>query len=192
FRRLFLPGLTALLADVVGFAVLMIIDIPVIRDLALTASIGVGVLIFTNLILIPVLLSYIGVSPKAAQRSLEVDQRRPSVLWRFLALFTQRSWAIGSIVAAAILLSWGVYMSTKLQIGDLDAGAPELRPDSRYNLDNAYITSHYGISSDVFAVMVKTPEDGCRSYETLIEVDRLSWRLAQVPGVQRTGSLADT
>src|SRR5690606_2252442 len=32
----------------------------------------------------------------------------------------------------------------------------------------------------------------CRSYETLIEVDRLSWRLAQVPGVQRTGSLADT
>ncbi len=192
FRRLFLPGLTALLADVVGFAVLMIIDIPVIRDLALTASIGVGVLIFTNLILIPVLLSYIGVSPRAAQRSLEVDQRRPGLLWRFLALFTRRNWAIGSIVAAALLLSWGVYMSTKLQIGDLDAGAPELRPDSRYNLDNAYITSHYGISSDVFAVMVRTPEDGCRSYETLVEVDRLSWRLAQVPGVQRTGSLADT
>ena len=42
FRRLFLAGLTALLADAVGFAVLMVIDIPVIQDLALTASIGVG------------------------------------------------------------------------------------------------------------------------------------------------------
>ena len=34
FRRLFLAGLTALLADVVGFAVLTVIDIPVIQDLA--------------------------------------------------------------------------------------------------------------------------------------------------------------
>ncbi len=37
-----MAGLTALLTDVVGFAVLMIIDIPVIEDLALTASIGVS------------------------------------------------------------------------------------------------------------------------------------------------------
>ena len=61
FRRLFLAGMTALLADAVGFAVLMVIDIPVIRDLALTASVGVAVLIVTNLILLPVLLSYVGV-----------------------------------------------------------------------------------------------------------------------------------
>ena len=60
FRRLFLAGMTALLADAVGFAVLMVIDIPVIQDLAMTASFGVAVLVFTNLILLPVLLSYIG------------------------------------------------------------------------------------------------------------------------------------
>ena len=56
FRRLFLAGLTALLADAVGFGVLMVIDIPVIKELELTASIGVAVLIFTNLLLLPVLL----------------------------------------------------------------------------------------------------------------------------------------
>ena len=67
FRRLFLAGLTALLADAVGFAVLMVIDIPVIQELALTASIGVAVLIFTNLLLLPVLLSYTGVSAAAAR-----------------------------------------------------------------------------------------------------------------------------
>ena len=33
----------------------MVIDIPVIKELALTASIGVAVLIFTNLLLLPVL-----------------------------------------------------------------------------------------------------------------------------------------
>jgi len=78
FRRLFLAGLTALLADAVGFAVLMLIDIPVIQDLAITASIGVAVLIFTNLVLLPVLLSYTGVSQAAAVRSLveEGEERR--------------------------------------------------------------------------------------------------------------------
>lgn len=60
FRRLFLAGVTALLADAVGFAVLMLIDIPVIQDLAITASIGVAVLIFTSLLLMPVALSYVG------------------------------------------------------------------------------------------------------------------------------------
>ncbi|MDP2243774.1 RND family transporter [Pseudomonas sp.] len=198
FRRLFLAGMTALLADVVGFAVLMIIDIPVIRELALTASIGVGVLIFTNLILIPVLLSYVGVTPKAAQRSLAVEQADSQHasgfghVWLTLERFTERRWAVGALLVSFALGSWGFMTSLQLQVGDLDAGAPELRPDSRYNLDNAFITSHYSISSDVFAVMVKTGDDGCRSYETLTEVDRLGWELSQVPGVQRTASLADT
>ena len=71
------------------------------------------------------------------------------------------------------------------------AGAPELRPNSRYNLDNAYITSRYTLSSDQFAVIVKTPAEGCVNYETLVEADRLAWTLQQLPGVQATTSLAD-
>lgn len=60
FRRLFLTGLMALVADALSFAVLMIIKIPVIQDLAVAATIGVLALIFTNLILLPILLSYTG------------------------------------------------------------------------------------------------------------------------------------
>jgi predicted RND superfamily exporter protein len=113
-------------------------------------------------------------------------------VWRALDRFTERGWAAGAIAVALVLGVVGYTYSLQLQIGDLDAGAPELRPDSRDNRDNAFITSHYGISSDVFAVMVKTPADQCRKYETMVEADRLSWKLAQVPGVQRTASLADT
>src|SRR5437879_7171038 len=53
FRRLFIAGLTALLCDAVGFAVLALIHIKVIQDLAVIASIGVAALIFTNLVLLP-------------------------------------------------------------------------------------------------------------------------------------------
>ncbi|WP_088284252.1 RND family transporter [Ideonella sp. A 288] len=196
FRRLFLAGLTALLADAVGFAVLMVIDIAVIQDLALTASLGVAVLIFTNLILLPVLLSYVGVSPGAAARTLQAESpetrdRGFNRLFTLLARFVEPRWATVTVIASALLLAGGYAVSTHLKIGDLDPGAPELRADSRYNRDNAYVTGHYALSSDTFAVIVKTPKEGCLKYETLVEADRLAWTLQQVPGVQTTLSLTN-
>lgn len=196
FRRLFLAGVTALLADAVGFAVLMLIDIPVIQDLAVTASIGVAVLIFTSLLLMPVALSYVGVGRKAAERALRIDTRAEQhhgfgKLWDMLDRFTTRKWATATVLVAVLLGIGGFVVSQKLQIGDLDSGAPELRADSRYNLDNAYITSHYASSSDLFAVMIKTPPEGCLNYQTLILADRLAWELQQIPGVQATASLVN-
>ena len=196
FRRLFLAGLTALLADAVGFAVLMVIDIPVIKDLALTASLGVAVLIFTNLILLPVLLSYVGVSDAAAARALKSDSPEArdqglNRLFGVLAHFVEKRWALAAIAVSAVLLAGGYLTSRHLKIGDLDPGAPELRADSRYNRDNAYITSRYSLSSDTFAVIVKTEKEGCLKYQTLIEADRLAWALQQVPGVQTTASLTN-
>jgi uncharacterized protein len=196
FRRLFLAGLTALLADAVGFAVLMVIDIPVIKDLALTASLGVAVLIFTNLILLPVLLSYVGVSDAAAARALksespEARDQGLNRLFGVLGNFVEKRWALAAIVVSALLLAGGYLTSRHLKIGDLDPGAPELRADSRYNRDNAYITSRYSLSSDTFAVIVKTEKEGCLKYQTLVEADRLAWALQQVPGVQTTASLTN-
>jgi predicted RND superfamily exporter protein len=196
FRRLFLAGVTALLADAVGFAVLMVIDIPVIKDLALAASLGVAVLVFTNLILLPVLLSYVGVSDAAAARTLRAESaehrdRGFNRLFAVLARFVEPRWARATVVAAALLLAGGYVVSTHLKIGDLDAGAPELRADSRYNRDNAYITGHYTLSSDTFAVIVKTEKEGCLKYPTLVEADRLAWALQQLPGVQTTVSLTN-
>jgi len=192
FRRLFIAGLTALLADAVGFAVLLVIDIQVIRELAIAASLGVGVLIFTNLILLPVLLSFTGVSPDAARRSLRsesVDGQRPA-LWAWLDRFTGRRWATGAIVVGVLLAAVGVGVGSQLKIGDLDPGAPELRPDSRYNQDVGFMNRAYGASSDILAVLVKTPEGQCAQFDTLNKVDALEWELRALPGVESTNTLS--
>jgi len=192
FRRLFLAGLTALLADAVGFAVLLVIDIQVIRELAIAASIGVAMLIFTNLILLPILLSYTGVSASAAERSLRAEQVGASAhpLWAFLDRFTQRRWATVAVMVATLMGLGGFAASTQLKIGDLDPGAPELRADSRYNRDVAFMNAAYGASSDVLAVMVRTPDSQCSKYETLNKIDALEWELRQIDGVESTNTLA--
>jgi predicted RND superfamily exporter protein len=197
FRRLFMAGLTALLTNVVGFAVLSIIAIPVIRDLAITTSIGISVLIFTKLILIPVTLSYIGVSPAAARRAAgeagvagAASRGFAGRLWKGLDRLTERRWAIGALGVAGLITVVSLVVMTHLKIGDLDAGAPELRANSRYNQDNAYITSHYDLSSDQFVVIMKTADEGCRLYPVLQKLEGLSNTLRQTAGVQTTASLA--
>ncbi|RWU18304.1 RND transporter [Pseudomonas alkylphenolica] len=195
FRRLFGAGLAALVIDAVGFGVLLVIDIEVIRELALAASIGVGILIFTNLILLPVMLSYVGVSPRAAQRSLRAEHAEQQgvarhLLWRLLDRFTQRRWAIGAIAVSLLLALGGWGVARHLQIGDLDPGAPELRQDSRYNRDMAFMNGNYGASSDVLAIMVKTPAGLCSALPILNKVDALEWQLRQLQGVESTDTLA--
>ena len=195
FRRLFLAGLTALLADAVGFAVLLVIDIQVIRELAIAASMGVAVLIFTNLILLPILLSYVGVSPGAAKRSLRAersseDSGQRQFLWRLLDRFTERRAATIAIAVACILAVAGWTTSLSLKIGDMDPGASELRPDSRYNRDVAFMNKAYGASSDVFAVMVETPAGACSQYDTLMRLDALEWSLQHQQGVESSNSMA--
>ena len=198
FRRLFMAGLTALLANVFGFAVLIIIDIPVIRDLAITTSVGVSVLIFTKLFLIPVALSYFGVSKSAIKYALKEQSEiktGTSILgrmWEDLDNLTERRWALITVIAALIITIVCSIVMQNLRIGDLDSGAPELRPESRYNQDNAYFTSHYGLSSDQFVIIVKTNEEGCRLYGALLKMDALAQALRQDPAVQTTISLAET
>jgi predicted RND superfamily exporter protein len=111
-------------------------------------------------------------------------------MWAFLDRFTQRPWAAIAVVVASILALVGFAVSTQLKIGDMDPGAPELRPDSRYNQDVAYLNAAYGASSDVLAVMVKTPEGQCSQYETLNKVDALEWELREIEGVESTNTLS--
>ena len=195
FRRLFVAGATALLADVVGFAVLSLIDIPVIRELALIASLGVAILIFTNLALLPILLSYSGVSLAAARRSLREERAGSSrlgkhALWRFLDLFTRRGPAAVAITVALGLGVGGFIISKQVKIGDLDAGAPELRANSRYNIDNGFLVKNYQAGSDVFVIFALTDAGKCADYDNLLQVDSLEWKLRQSAVVEGTSSFA--
>jgi predicted RND superfamily exporter protein len=190
FRGLYIAGLTALLSDGFGFATLMVIDIPVIRDLAIAASVGVAVIILTNLVLLPLIMSYTGVDNKAVAKLQEAESGS-NKLWHFISGFAQAKMAKGALAVGLALLALGLWGNSNVQIGDLDKGAPELRADSRYNLDNAYVTDNYSTSTDVFVVMVETKMDGCIKYNTLAAVDLFQWTIEQVPGVQSSVSLAD-
>jgi len=195
FRRLFLAGFTALVCDAVGFAVLGLIQIQEIQELAIIASCGVAILIFTNLILLPILLSFVGVSKKAALRSLRSENRHAELAgsvdaWAVLARFTRKNWAAPTIAMALLLGVGGYTLGSHAQIGIVGHGAPELRVNSQYNKDVRYIQSHYSVSNDNLIVLFDSPPFNCTNLPELYAMDRLGWRLQQMPQVQSVSSLA--
>jgi uncharacterized protein len=184
FRFLYAPGITALMTCAIGFITMVMIPIQVIKDLGVAASVGVAVIVLTNLVLLPVLMSYLGISTKAIERLRRRRAGRSrTTSWRLLSNFASPRIAAVSAVVAALGFAIGIYGGRNLEIGDLDPGAPELRPDSRYNLDNKFISDHYATSSDVFVVMVETAEQECAQYRNLELVDRFIWHMQNVPGV---------
>jgi predicted RND superfamily exporter protein len=190
FVRLSKPGFIALLSDGVGFLTLRVIDIPVIRELAIVASTGIAVLILTNLLLLPLVLSFTGISDQCLTYRAAKDHSAYTH-WSWLSAATSRGPALSIIGVCALLFGVGIWYGQYQQIGDLDPGAPELRADSRYNRDIAYLTANYSTSTDVFVVMARTQEQQCGSYEFISGVDRFQTEMLAVPGVQSALSLVD-
>ena len=109
-------------------------------------------------------------------------QRRPH--WQWLSRCAERPQAGVLVLLAVLLAVLGLFLGQSLRIGDLDAGAPELRPDSRYNLDSAYINAHYATSSDVLVIMVETPAETCADYANMALLDEFTWVMQNVAGVE--------
>lgn len=188
FRKLLVPGGVALLSDTVGFLTLLIIEIGVIRELAITASLGVAVIILTNLVLLPVLMSFVRFSDKYKQKVAAPNLRAEKV-WMALSAFATRPYATVILLATALLFAYGHWQSQQLKIGDLHAGAPALHEDSRYNQDTFMITDRFAISVDYINVMVETIPSACTHHEIMDRIDQFHWLMENVPGVQSAVSL---
>ncbi|MBU1437270.1 MAG: MMPL family transporter [Gammaproteobacteria bacterium] len=188
FRRLLIPGGVALLSDTVGFITLLIIEIGVIRELAITASLGVGVIILTNLFLLPVLMSFVRFKPSYV-KAVSAPTPKADKFWRALSASAEPKMAAVILLVAAVLFAGGYYQSQKLKIGDLHPGASSLHEDSRYNQDTFLITDRYAISVDYINVMVETDANGCTFHPIMDKIDQFQWRMENVPGVQSAVSL---
>ena len=192
FRALLIPGGIALLSDTIGFLTLLTIDIGIIRELAITASLGVAVIIFTNLILLPVWASYMRFEGSVhIQAGTHTD--KPNLLDKLRELLvkaTDRKPAGFIIVFTAVLFAVGYWQADKMRIGDLHAGAPSLHQDARYNQDTFLISDKYTISSDILKVIVEAYPAACTEHDVMERISRFQWQMENVAGVQSAVSLS--
>ena len=190
FAKLFIPGTLALLTNVLGFAVIMLIPIDIVRELGITASLGVAWMILTNKVLLPILLSYLAMSKRAMGRQVVQDTRADRI-WRTASASVGRRQASAIVAVALVVLVAGLLQARNLRVGDYGIGVPELRPDSRYNRDNAVIAKKFAIGVNTLGIVAQTRDvqGACTQYDIMSAIDRFDWYMQNVPGTQSVISL---
>ena len=190
FCKIFIPGSLALLMNALGFGVIMLIDIPIVHELGVTACIGVMLMIITNKLMLPIILSYLKLEPSAMAQGLKV-QGKHALWWRLSALAEPKP-ALAVFVISLLLLGVGAWKARDLAVGDIGVGAPELRADSRYNQDNQKIINSYSIGLDVMSVFVQVKgiEEGCLAPQVMRAIESFDFQIRSVAGVQSVQSVA--
>ena len=189
FNQLLIPGAVALIADTIGFLTILEIKIQSIRELAISASLGVCVVIITNLFLLPIILSSLRL-PRAYGEWVAAQQARTNKIW---AVVTTAMKPGPSLIVIAVWFAagvWGWHQAQKIKIGDLFAGVPELRQDSRYNRDTQVITSKFSIGVDIISVLVEAPPNSCVDHDVVALMDQFELAMRAVPGVNSVLSLS--
>ncbi len=184
-RKLFIPGTVALLTNALGFMVIMQIKIPIVHELGITACLGVLLMIVTNKMMLPIILSHLKLESRAMKAN-EMDGVGKHPLWWRLSVFTQPKPALAIFALTTILTVVGTIEARKLQIGDIGVGFPELRQSSRLNKDTKQIADSYEIGTDVLTIIAEAQnlKEGCLDYPLMNTLERLEYYMRGVDGVQ--------
>ncbi|MGD8977927.1 MAG: efflux RND transporter permease subunit, partial [Gammaproteobacteria bacterium] len=183
FRRLLVPGFIALASDTIGFVTILLIDVGIIQEMAIGASVGVAAIILTNLVLLPVLACGITMD-EGYKKRLHARAEQLAPMWQGISKVSQRTTARVILVIAAGLFVFGAWKGSDVKIGDLQTGVPELRPDSRYNIDSRTVTEKFSIGVDLISVIFETGPDGCIDYAKMDAMDRFAWNMRNVEGIK--------
>jgi len=193
FRSLLVPGSVALISGCIGFAVILMIPIRIIFELAVTATVGVGIIVFTNLVLLPILLSYTKLANLERKREFRLRQlTRFDAVWLFMAKFSKHSVAAGILIVGLIVFVAAERYGQKMMVGDAQRGVAELFPDSRYNRDADVVTEKFALGIDIINVIAEVEPNACaQSYKAMEIFDRFAWHVRQVEGVTKVITMVD-
>ncbi|MES2017746.1 MAG: MMPL family transporter [Pseudomonadota bacterium] len=196
FSGLLIPGTLALVTAFVSFVTLLLIPIPMVRELAIAASLGVAFKIITNLVMLPVAASYCRIDKSYADGAMLLREKRAGAL-RLVARIARPRNAAVCLLVTGVIFGLAVWQSQGRVIGTLEPGAPELRPDARFNLDAVSIASNYDTGLDWLTVIfeAKGAQGGgvgfCGNANIGLFQDRFTWAMQPVPGVLSIASFSD-
>ena len=190
FTGLMIPGTLALVTAIVSFATLVLIPIPMVRELAITASIGITYKIFTNLLMLPVAASLFTFKKDYVEEAMLKREARSRWL-HAIALVAKPRNAVITVLITATIFGVSVWQSRGRVIGTLLPGAPELRPDARFNRDAVAISEAYDMGLDWLTVVFEAPPDSDRNAAIGAFVNEFTWKMSTVPGVMSVDSYSN-
>ena len=108
-----------------------------------------------------------------------------------LARVAEPRTAVVIVLVTAAVFGLSVWKSRGRMIGTLQPGAPELRPESRFNRDAVAIAEAYDMGLDWLTVVFEAPPGSDRYVSLGSFVDDFTWRMSNLPGVLSVDSYSN-
>ena len=120
-EQMFLPGLTSIITDAFGVAIVAITPVPVLQHIAIAGAFWSIITVIVGLILTPVLLTYVPVSPKLLKHiehlQLQDEQRKG---WENKFADWLAPWLVGKGRYIVIVVSVLITVLFLLLVGEAD------------------------------------------------------------------------
>lgn len=188
FRRLFVPGLLALITTLAAFLTLGLVPIKIIQQMGVMASVGILLKIVSNLIMLPLLASYVRYGEHYVERMSRAQEIRLAIM-RWLAQIVRPRHAFMTLGIALSFATVAFFGAQDRRVGMRDVPAPELKSGAQYNRDAAVLAERFGFSPGVFTAYVDTAPGGCRSEAAWEAAARFRQAVEGARGVRAVASL---
>lgn len=163
FEDLFRPGSLGVISDAIGLLLISLGSVPINDKLAIYASLWAGSVIFTVLILVPVMLELLPVP-----RKFEVQKNIFHKLFPDISkIACTKSGAKASLTIVVILFCVGGYFSSWVQIGEAEPGSPLLYPDHDYNVSSKAINNLFPGSEELYIIAHTEEKAGLKKPEVI-------------------------
>jgi len=187
-EQMFLPGLISILTDAFGIAIVAITPVPVLQHIAIAGAFWSVITVIVGLILTPVLLTYVPVSPKLLKhiQHLQIqDEQRKG--WENKFADWLAPWIVGKgryivIVVSIIITVFSYYWSEKLIVGDAEVGSNLLYPSSRYNQDSVRINQNLPLINPLYIMVEGDKQRALTDPRSMVDVKKFSYYMAKNSG----------
>ena len=157
--EMFIPGLTSIVTDAFGIAIVAITPVPMLQHMAIAGAFWSFITVIVGLIMTPVLMTYVPVSAKFLAH-IEHEQKKDALRqglankfadWLGPWIIGHGRWWVLCSVAAVMLVSY--YYADAIIIGDAQVGSNLLYPSSRYNQDSVRINQNLPLINPLYVVL---------------------------------------
>ncbi|MBI2313834.1 MAG: MMPL family transporter [Betaproteobacteria bacterium] len=185
FDDLFRPGSLAVVVDTVGILVLALGAAPINTKLGYYAGFWAFSVIFTVLLVVPLLLLLL---PQPGSTENRYGKTRDLVVAVFCVV-GKRAGGVAVLGVALVLFSGGAYYSTKVQIGEAEPGSPLLYPTHDYNVSSKAINTRFPGSEELYIVARTKDKGGLKRPEVLRALEEFQNQMLYDPALGGAKSL---
>jgi hypothetical protein len=190
FAQLFAPTAAGILTDALGVLAIAIVAIPTLRQLAVTATLWLLSLLVTELLLNPIVYTYLKAPDADAIGRREKSPFAVTAVRMAAAITGPRGrWAM--LGAGAVVLVLAAAVLPLLSVGDAGSASSILTAGSEYNRSHRAVHEEFGGSEPFLVVAEGDRPRALHESDVLHTIERFQRTLERTPMVGASFSLVD-